>query len=50
MMVWKVIECLEGAGCIGVEGDSVLAGTVKIFEGVNGGLVMLVTWIGTIGC
>ena len=41
MVVGEVVKCLEAGGGIGVEGDTVLAGGVQVFECMNCGFEVL---------
>ena len=41
MVMWEVIEGLKPICSIGVKGDAIFAGGVKILEGVDGGFVVL---------
>ena len=48
-MVWKVVESLNSVTDIGVEGYTISAYAVEIFEGVNDGFVVLCVWSIVVG-
>ena len=50
VVTWEVIEYLKSICSIGVKGDAIFAGGVKILEGVDGGFVVLLVGCVLVGC
>ena len=46
---WKMVESLKCVACVRMKANAIIAGAVKILEGVDGGFVVLVGWLIAVG-